>query len=75
MDEFEGYQNFEKKGDCKGAEMKLESDEWSLTARNIDRFWFQGSPVAKIYIARVLSRWNRKRGASGRMSAELTGQQ
>src|SRR6267378_1943352 len=36
---------------------------------------FKVPPVAKIYIARVLSRWNRKRGASGRLSAELTGQQ
>ncbi len=36
---------------------------------------FKVPPVAKIYIARVLSRWNRKRGARGRMSAELTGQQ
>src|SRR2546428_6173263 len=36
---------------------------------------FKVPPVAKIYIARVLSRWNRNRGASERLSAELTGQQ
>src|SRR2546426_10278882 len=36
---------------------------------------FKVPPVAKIYIARVLCRWNRNRGARGRLSAELTGQQ
>src|SRR5260370_7952506 len=31
--------------------------------------------VAKIYIARVLSRWNGKRGESGRLVGELTGEE
>src|SRR3989454_507525 len=36
---------------------------------------FKVPRVAKIYIARVLCRWNCNRGARGRLSAELTGQQ
>lgn len=36
---------------------------------------FKVPPVAKIYIARDLCRWNHNRGAWGRLSAELTGQQ
>src|SRR6266705_546925 len=67
--------NFEKR-DCKGAEMKLESDDWSLDCLKYQLLLLSSFLRLPKFISRAFCFAGiTKEEQGGRMSAELTGQQ